>query len=177
LKPAFLQKARLLLRLLLLRAKWCRCNRRAAFAAITAAALGYYFVNDAPAAVHSASASEPPSPVHHCESAVLNHFAITAFCTLRNHNWIQLLFRKVQNAVIAKWLSTALSQMDPVIVPQSAKCCNSKMVKHCALTDPVIVPQSAKCCNSKMVKHCALTIISIIFMHMSYTLTFINAKI
>ncbi len=37
-----------------------------------------------------------------CESAVLNHFAIKAFCTLRNNNWIQLLFRKVQNALIAK---------------------------------------------------------------------------
>ncbi len=55
-----------------------------------------------------------------CESAVLNHFAIKAFCTLwnnnwifctlRNNNWIQLLFRKVQNALIAKWLSTTLSQ-------------------------------------------------------------------
>jgi hypothetical protein len=72
-----------------------------------------------------------------------------------------------------------------LIVPQSAKCLNSKMVKHCALTivnsdrgfeswpgyevkppdchssleahDPVIVPRSAKCLNSKMVKHCALT--------------------
>jgi hypothetical protein len=41
-----------------------------------------------------------------CESVVLNHFAIKAFCTL-----------------------------DPVIVPQSAKCFNSKMVKHCALTN------------------------------------------
>jgi hypothetical protein len=36
--------------------------------------------------------------------------AIKAFCTLRNNDWIQLLLRK------------------------SAKCFNSKMVKHCALT-------------------------------------------
>jgi hypothetical protein len=60
--------------------------------------------------------------LHICESVVLNHFAIKAFCTLPNNNWIQLLFRKVQNALIqllflkvqnaliAKWLSTALSQ-------------------------------------------------------------------
>jgi hypothetical protein len=34
-----------------------------------------------------------------------------AFCTLRNSNWIQFLFRKVQNAVVAK------------------------LVKHCALTN------------------------------------------
>jgi hypothetical protein len=38
-----------------------------------------------------------------CESAVLNHFAIKAFCTFRNNNWIQILFRKVQNALIVKW--------------------------------------------------------------------------
>ena len=42
-----------------------------------------------------------------CESAVLYHCAIKAFCTLRK---IQLLFRKVQNAFVAK------------------------LVKHCALT-------------------------------------------
>ncbi len=30
-----------------------------------------------------------------CESAVINHFDIKAFCTLRNNNWIQLLFRKM----------------------------------------------------------------------------------
>ncbi len=36
---------------------------------------------------------------------MLNHFAIKAFCTLRNNNWIQLLFGKVQNDFIAKWLS------------------------------------------------------------------------
>jgi hypothetical protein len=31
---------------------------------------------------------------------------------LRNNNWIQLLFHKVQNDQIAKWLSTALSHKD-----------------------------------------------------------------
>ncbi len=54
-----------------------------------------------------------------CESVVLNHFAMKAFCTLRNNNWIQLLFRKVQNALIAKWLSTALSQMSILTVGSS----------------------------------------------------------
>jgi hypothetical protein len=38
-----------------------------------------------------------------CESVALNHFAIKAFCTFR------VLFRKVQNALIAKWLSTVFS--------------------------------------------------------------------
>jgi hypothetical protein len=56
-----------------------------------------------------------------CERAVLNHFAIKSFCTLWNNNWIQLLwssylFRKVQNALIAKWLSTTLSQMSILTV-------------------------------------------------------------
>ncbi len=46
-----------------------------------------------------------------CENTVLNHFAIKAFCTLRNNNWIQLLFRKVQNVFVVK------------------------LVKHCALTN------------------------------------------
>jgi hypothetical protein len=31
-------------------------------------------------------------------------------------------------------------------------------VKCKMLKDPVIVPESAKCLNSKMVKHCALTV-------------------
>jgi hypothetical protein len=56
------------------------------------------------------SGLEPTVRIDICESAVLNHFAIKAFCTFRNNNWIQLLFRKVQNAFIAKWLSTTLSQ-------------------------------------------------------------------
>ncbi len=38
-----------------------------------------------------------------CESAVLYHCAIKAFCTSRNNNWIQLLFREVQNAFIEQW--------------------------------------------------------------------------
>jgi hypothetical protein len=40
---------------------------------------------------------EPTVRIDICESAVLNHFTIKAFCTLRNNNWIQLLFRKVPN--------------------------------------------------------------------------------
>ncbi len=52
----------------------------------------------------------------YCESAVLNHFAIKALCTLRNNDWIQLLFRKVQNALITKWLNAALSQMSILTV-------------------------------------------------------------
>jgi hypothetical protein len=39
----------------------------------------------------------------YCKSAVLNHFAIKTLCTLRNNNWIQLLFHKVQSDLIAKW--------------------------------------------------------------------------
>ena len=35
----------------------------------------------------------------------LIHFAIKAFCALRNNNRIHLWFRKVQNALIAKWMS------------------------------------------------------------------------
>ena len=65
------------------------------------------------------SGLEPTVRIDICESAVLNHFAIKAFCTLRNNNWIQLLFRKVQNALIAKWLSTALSQMSILTVGSS----------------------------------------------------------
>jgi hypothetical protein len=52
-------------------------------------------------------------------SAQCNHFAIKAFCTLRNNNWIQFLFRKVQNALIAKWFSTVLSQMSILTVGSS----------------------------------------------------------
>jgi hypothetical protein len=62
--------------------------------------------------VHPRSGSFGPHGhrIDFCESVVLNHFAIKAFFTLRNNNWIQL------------------------IVPQSVKCFN-KMVKYCALTD------------------------------------------
>jgi hypothetical protein len=46
-----------------------------------------------------------------CESAVLNHFAIKAFCTSRNNKLDpSLLFHEMQNAFIAKWFSTVLSQ-------------------------------------------------------------------
>ncbi len=51
-----------------------------------------------------------------CESVVLNHFAIKAFCTLRtitgsilhfaDNNWIQLLSAKCKMLFTAKWLST-----------------------------------------------------------------------
>ncbi len=51
------------------------------------------------------------------------NFVTKAFCTLRNNNWIQLLFRKVQNAFVAKLVK------DPVIVQQSAKCFCSKIGK------------------------------------------------
>ncbi len=59
---------------------------------------------------HERSGLEPTVTSDICESAVLNHFAIKAFCTSRNNNWIQLLFCEVQ------------------------KCFYCKMVKQCALT-------------------------------------------
>ncbi len=66
-------------------------------------------------------------------------------------------------------------RIDPVIVPLSAKCLNSKMVKHCALTkiNSVIVPQSAKCLKRKMVKHCALTHVGI-FGHFTHPYKFFS---
>ncbi len=54
------------------------------------------------------------------------NFGTKAFCTLRNNNWIQLLFPKEQNAFVAKLVKHCL---DPVIVPQSAKCFCSKIGK------------------------------------------------
>jgi hypothetical protein len=55
-----------------------------------------------------------------CAGAVLNHFAVKSILHFADNNWIQLfsakckmdpvIVRKVQNALIAKWLSTALSQ-------------------------------------------------------------------
>jgi hypothetical protein len=54
------------------------------------------------------SGLEPTVRIDICESAVLNHCALKASCTSRNN--IQL------------------------IVPRSARCFYSTMVKHCALT-------------------------------------------
>ncbi len=45
-----------------------------------------------------------------CENVVLTYFDIKTLCNSWNNNWIQLLFREVQNAFITQWLSTVLSQ-------------------------------------------------------------------
>ncbi len=47
-----------------------------------------------------------------CERVVLNHFVIKVFCTSGNNNWIQLLFRELEDVFISKWLSTVFSQYE-----------------------------------------------------------------
>jgi hypothetical protein len=97
----------------------------------------------------------PDEPVGYpCESAVLNHFAIKAFCTLRNNNWIQLLFRKVQiqllfrkvqNAFIAKWLSTALSQSHCGDIPTMSTTAFSNVLRLGAMCGAEKVSQLLNC--------------------------------
>ena len=60
------------------------------------------------------------------------NFATKAFCTLRNNNWIQLLFRKVQNAFVAKLVKhCALIKINSVTVgtewprPRMRNICSS----------------------------------------------------
>jgi hypothetical protein len=48
-----------------------------------------------------------------CESAVVNHFVIKAFCTLRNNNWIRLTILLLKHF--------ALCGTDPVIVPRGER--------------------------------------------------------
>ncbi len=71
---------------------------------------------------------------------MLNHFASKAFCTLRNNNWIQLLFRKiqllfrkVQNALIAKWLSTARALSRSLSLSLSLSHTHTQYMGHTAL--------------------------------------------
>jgi hypothetical protein len=57
------------------------------------------------------------------------NFAIKAFCTLRNNNWISIL--------LLKHFALCGTKLDPVIVPQSAKCFNGKIGKTLrSHTDP-----------------------------------------
>ena len=76
-----------------------------------------------------------------CESAVLNHLVIKAFCTSRNNNWIQLLFREVQNAFIAKWLSTARSQYQLGAALELMECPHK--IQHALPLSPGVVNDHA----------------------------------